>query len=142
MSDKYRRYRERNPDRVRQTKAEYRARNLTRIREYDARKQAQDRAKRRAWLDAYKVERGCVDCGYNDHPRALDFDHIGTDKTGDVGRMAHGRIAWDLILAEIAKCEVVCANCHRVRTWRREQEVDKPKPELPGQADLFGEEIA
>lgn len=78
-------------------------------------------AKQRALVDAIKVERGCVDCGYNSHPRALDFDHLGDDKTDGVSRLVSLLRPIDEILAEIAKCEVVCANCHRIRTHERLQ---------------------
>ena len=134
-AERSRRYRERNPEKVQAVKAAYRARHRAKIRESDRLKTVSTRAKRREWLDAYKVQQGCVDCGYSAHPRALDFDHIGTDKLGDVGRLAHHRIAWDRLMAEISKCEVVCANCHRIRTWRREQ--DKPKQQVDGQGSLL-----
>ena len=139
-AERSRLHRARNPESVRATKAAYRERNVEAVRAYDRKKQARERARRRTWLDGIKVEAGCADCGYNDHPRALDFDHLGTDKVGDVGRMCHSRIAVEKILAEIAKCEVVCANCHRVRTWRREQgATPKPPPreQAEGQLDLL-----
>jgi hypothetical protein len=83
----------------------------------------EEQARRRVvldqWLSGIKLASGCVDCGYKEHPRALDFDHIGTDKTANVGVMVHNRVARAVVLAEIAKCEVVCANCHRIRTWKR-----------------------
>lgn len=71
--------------------------------------------RQRAWIDALKIERGCADCGYNDHPVALDFDHID-GKTFSIGA---GRRSKRAVLEEIARCEVVCANCHRLRTERR-----------------------
>jgi hypothetical protein len=58
----------------------------------------------------------CVDCGEND-PVVLEFDHLG-EKTFNIGSALHNR-KWESVLAEIAKCEVVCANCHRRRTARR-----------------------
>lgn len=65
-------------------------------------------------MGAIKMARGCADCGYRAHPAALDFDHLpGTVKLFQVGAMSGRRR--ELIDAEIAKCEVVCANCHRVR---------------------------
>lgn len=65
-----------------------------------------------------KVQRGCVDCGYNVNPVALDFDHLpGTVKLYRIACMAGLRRG--TIDAEIAKCEVVCANCHRIRTNNR-----------------------
>ena len=141
-AERSRRWRQANPERRRQVSAAYRARNVEKVRACDRESQVRSRAERRAWLDEYKVKAGCADCGYRAHPRALDFDHIGTDKAGDVGRMMHGRIAWPIILAEIAKCEVVCANCHRIRTYEREQraralQVPKPPPVPDGQGSLF-----
>jgi hypothetical protein len=77
------------------------------------------RAKRdRLYFQQIKLERGCADCGYRAHPVALDFDHLpGTKKLYRVATMAG--MKRDLIDAEIAKCEVVCANCHRIRTADR-----------------------
>jgi hypothetical protein len=61
----------------------------------------------------------CVDCGSRFHPCALDFDHREpSTKLFTVTRMV-GRAATDVILAEVAKCDIVCANCHRVRTTAR-----------------------
>lgn len=72
-----------------------------------------------AYIQAIKVARGCVDCGYNANPVALDFDHLpGTEKKHRIATMAAG-LRRELIDAEIAKCEVVCANCHRIRTNER-----------------------
>ena len=64
----------------------------------------------------YFASHPCVDCGETD-PVVLEFDHIG-EKEFDV---AYGfeRFGWERILREMAKCEVVCANCHRRRTCRR-----------------------
>jgi hypothetical protein len=58
----------------------------------------------------------CVDCGEND-PVVLEFDHL-RDKVLNIGADLLRR-RWADILAEIEKCEVVCANCHRRRTARR-----------------------
>jgi hypothetical protein len=64
-----------------------------------------------------KLERGCADCGYNADPVALDFDHVRGEKKFIVGHiMGHGLPA---LLNEAAKCDVVCANCHRIRTTDR-----------------------
>jgi hypothetical protein len=67
----------------------------------------------RRWLDAYKLEHGCVDCGFRDHPAALHFDHTQTDKALNVCN------AKSLAQAqrEITKCVVRCANCHAIKTW-------------------------
>lgn len=68
-------------------------------------------------LDEYKLCLGCTDCGYNAHPEALDFDHI-QEKSFDIA-YAKQRYSWEMIQEEIKKCEVVCANCHRIRTANR-----------------------
>lgn len=71
------------------------------------------------WIDAYKMERGCADCGWCVHPHALEFDHRpGEVKLGHVSKLRH-RASIELIAAEVQKCDVVCANCHRLRTVRR-----------------------
>jgi hypothetical protein len=64
-----------------------------------------------------KLASGCVDCGYNKDSRALDFDHIDpSTKREAVSLMMVQRRSWGAIEAEIAKCEVRCANCHRTKT--------------------------
>ena len=63
-----------------------------------------------------KLESGCVDCGYNEHPAALEFDHVGPKRFG-IGDSIHRSMSDTL--DEIDNCEVVCANCHRVRTEER-----------------------
>lgn len=46
----------------------------------------------------------------------LEFDHVRGVKKGDVSLMARQGLALKTIDAEIAKCDVRCANCHRRRT--------------------------
>lgn len=61
----------------------------------------------------------CVDCGIQYPPYVMDFDHIGTDKIENVSKLMNSGISQAKVLLEIAKCELVCANCHRIRTWER-----------------------
>ena len=82
-----------------------------------ARNKREIRVKRRRLL-AYLLEHPCVDCGESD-TAVLEFDHL-SDKTADVSRMILSN-SWERILVEISKCEVVCANCHRRRTYQRQQ---------------------
>ena len=73
-------------------------------------------ARNKAMLDELKAN-PCVDCGGKFPPEAMDFDHINGEKVKQVSALLkHGK---PKLLAEIAKCELVCANCHRVRTRAR-----------------------
>jgi hypothetical protein len=73
-------------------------------------------AERAAYLVAFFREHPCVDCGQHD-PLVLEFDHLGEKSFGIAkGLRDHN---WRTVLDEIAKCEVVCANCHRRRTAQR-----------------------
>lgn len=62
----------------------------------------------------------CADCGHLFHYCCMDFDHRpGEEKKFEIAR--RGRSSGvETLLAEIAKCDVVCANCHRLRTWKRQ----------------------
>ncbi len=62
----------------------------------------------------------CQDCGERDMI-VLEFDHIGSDKEYNVSAMLQIGLGWNRIKTEIAKCEVVCCNCHRRRTHARMQ---------------------
>jgi hypothetical protein len=74
--------------------------------------------RRRELLYLIKQTAGCADCGYDAHPAALDFDHLdGSVKRGDISKML--TVTLRNLFEEIAKCEVVCANCHRIRTFER-----------------------
>lgn len=67
-------------------------------------------------LDAKDVP--CADCGVRYPFYVMDFDHReGVDKLGNIAHMAS--LGLDRVKAEVAKCDVVCSNCHRERTYRR-----------------------
>jgi hypothetical protein len=74
-------------------------------------------ARDRRFLREYLESHPCVDCGEAD-TRVLDFDHVG-DKTLAICEMALRGAPIPKLEAEIAQCEVVCANCHRRRTATR-----------------------
>src|SRR6267143_1993169 len=71
-------------------------------------------------LVSYLRQHPCVDCGETDIV-VLQFDHL-RDKERDVSSMLSGSWTWSAIEKEIAKCEVRCANCHRLRTALRHLE--------------------
>ncbi len=58
----------------------------------------------------------CADCGVEYPPYVMDFDHRDpATKSFSTGTDMHG-VSRERLLAEVAKCDVVCANCHRERT--------------------------
>lgn len=59
----------------------------------------------------------CTDCNKSYPFYVMDFDHVTGEKLNNVGTMLGKNAAWVRIKAEIAKCELVCANCHRIRTY-------------------------
>jgi hypothetical protein len=64
----------------------------------------------------------CADCGVQYPFYVMQFDHVGDgDKTAHVSFLAWVPVSEAKLRAEIAKCEVVCANCHAARTWMRGQ---------------------
>lgn len=70
------------------------------------------RKERRAILDEYKLAHGCARCGYDRCPAALEFHHRDpAQKVAGLSEMTRHSLA--RMMAEAAKCEVVCANCHR-----------------------------
>ena len=72
------------------------------------------------WLRSLKTGRPCTDCGRVFDPQVMQWDHLpGFEKAGDIaGPWRAGRTPAE-ILAEIAKCELVCTNCHTLRTFAR-----------------------
>lgn len=78
------------------------------------RRAARDR--NQSQLREYLSARVCADCGCSDW-RVLEFDHRDPEeKVFNVANMMRAW-SWKNILREIEKCEVVCANCHRIRTY-------------------------
>lgn len=59
----------------------------------------------------------CADCKHEYPFYVMEFDHVKGDKRRHVSRMA--TLGLKAILTEIDKCEVVCSNCHKARTWKR-----------------------
>ncbi len=60
----------------------------------------------------------CTDCGRTYPYYVMDFDHLG-DKDMQLSEMIRRGIGFERMQAEIDKCELVCANCHRERTHKR-----------------------
>ena len=97
----------------------WRAANPTKVKASNRRAKIKYRAKWQKFLKAYKVEKGCMDCGFDKWYEALDFDHVRGDKLFEIRAHIVQSKSEAVIMNEIAKCEVVCANCHRHRTEQR-----------------------
>jgi hypothetical protein len=71
--------------------------------------------RQRTEIAAIKASRGCLQCGER-HPACLDFHHRDPgDKLFEIGSNHYRAAA--LLSAEIDKCDVLCANCHRKLHW-------------------------
>jgi hypothetical protein len=57
----------------------------------------------------------CFDCGRLFPTVCMDFDHVSGEKKGGLSELKT-RCSTEAVIAEMAKCQVVCANCHRIRT--------------------------
>lgn len=65
----------------------------------------------------------CMDCGGIFPPYVMDFDHRDPkQKIGTISRFRMCNYSREKIFAEIAKCDLVCSNCHRIRTFREKHD--------------------
>jgi 5-methylcytosine-specific restriction endonuclease McrA len=65
-------------------------------------------------LAKIKVSNGCEECGYDNHPDALDFHHINKEeKNFNVASFTKRNIPFEDVEEEIEKCKILCSNCHR-----------------------------
>jgi len=70
----------------------------------------------RQHLLEYLGDKSCGVCGFSD-PRVLEFDHIDpTTKSFGIAKAINDKMSWPKILAEIEKCQILCANCHKIKT--------------------------
>jgi hypothetical protein len=95
-------------------RAHYR-KNTARYLERGQQNKRRYRKQNRARVDSYLSQHPCVDCGTTELV-VLEFDHRdGVEKEDEIGRLI-GTGEWRKVAAEIAKCDVRCANCHRRKT--------------------------
>ena len=79
----------------------------------------------RKWYREYKNTLHCMDCGQS-HPATLDFHHIDpAEKDFVVSQILHETTSLRRLQEEIAKCVVLCANCHRIRHWNEKHSSDE-----------------
>jgi hypothetical protein len=72
-------------------------------------------ASAKEFIRRYKAARPCLDCGVSYPFYVMDFDHVRGTKRKEVSSLS----TLKSIKAEIEKCDLVCANCHRHRTFSR-----------------------
>ena len=117
-------WRERNPEKWREQSRRYRERNADEKRGYANRWRADNpeayraekrrfRTRRYLLIQEYQAQRGCLVCGCTD-VRCLEFHHRDpSTKLFAVSQAVVGK-ALKTIEEEMAKCDVICANCHRI----------------------------
>jgi hypothetical protein len=88
--------------------------------------QNRDRVRQRRAVVSILKEKPCRDCEKSFPPCCMDFDHVRGQKFKGVGQMV-GQHSLPVILSEISKCDLVCACCHRVRTWGTSNKVSRPE---------------
>jgi hypothetical protein len=122
---RHRDWTENNRDYLNQKVREYRARR------YKEEGQWRDEGKVAKALKQWMIElksRHCVDCNTKFPVCCMDFDHRkGTIKEYNVGSMFAHHYSRELIEIELGKCDLVCANCHRIRTQKRKLGSGKSK---------------
>lgn len=122
-SEYHRKRKAENPELVRELarkkSAEWREKNPER--EAENRRRGRIAARKRAmdYVNAIKAETPCADCGQFFPPVCMDFDHVNGDKEHNIGNLVGQNRSLATIQREIDKCELVCANCHRLRTYSR-----------------------
>lgn len=99
-TEKMRRWRATNPERNRQNWTE-------------------NRKRKKEWLDAQKV--ACSRCGF-DHVAALEFHHKNPAEKDFLLSVAVAHYSLKRIQIEVAKCEIICANCHRIHHYEERQQ--------------------
>ena len=70
------------------------------------------------YLRDLKTSTPCVDCRISYPYYVMDFDHVRGVKHANVMELV-STLSKKRIDQEIAKCEIVCSNCHRIRTHMR-----------------------
>ncbi len=81
-----------------------------------------------AYLSQVKADTPCSDCKKHHHYAVMDFDHARGVKRTELARAD----TWKQVFEEIPKCDIVCSNCHRLRTFKRRifARIEKEGPDL------------
>lgn len=104
-------------DQCKECKAEYNRRHYRRNKKSYMDRAIAQRREVQAYLENLKRQ-PCKDCGVSYPPYMMDFDHVRGEKKFNLCSGPRRR-GVKQVMEEVAKCEVVCANCHRERTHKR-----------------------
>ncbi len=78
-----------------------------------------------SFVNALKEGRPCLDCSMVYPTYVMDFDHRDpTTKISEIATMRRRHVPLEKLLAEIAKCDLICSNCHRIRTHKRRHGIE------------------
>jgi len=89
-------------------------------------------------LQMIKAQGQCVECGLSGDIAtwALDYHHINhKDKLASISFLVGNGYSWKKIEKEIAKCELICSNCHRIRHYKEHKAGIKNNEKVEGRVD-------
>ena len=102
--------------------------NKQKIIDRSKKKNIENRKRNRDYIASVKELASCVDCG-EDNPIILEFDHVRGEKKSNVSDMGNQSYSIESVQKEIDKCEVRCANCHRIVTYERRKKAKATREE-------------
>lgn len=110
-----------NRDRMRDYHREYRRNNKEQYLASKERYRNTQLAKIKDWFEDYSQTMKCSHCPET-HVACLDFHHIiPSTKRASVRDMMRGHHSFESLMEEVAKCEILCSNCHRKLHWQERQ---------------------
>jgi len=101
------------------------------------------RKQTREKLQKIKAEGSCVVCGLSGQIAtwALDYHHINhDDKVASISYLVGNGYSWKRIEKEIAKCQLICSNCHRIKHYKEHLAGKKHNEKIEGRADKTRQE--
>ena len=116
----------------------YRDKHYQNNKDYYSRKATQRKILIRDFIRESK-NKPCADCGISFPYYVMQFDHVRGEKALNIGNVTSKGLSITKLKKEISKCDVVCANCHAIRTHERaesEREVVKEK-KIKLQIEMF-----
>lgn len=112
-----------DPEKRRKKAAEYSRKHYQKnkhiVKQRSASARISQRSMLRDMIRQYKTTHPCLDCGLQYPYYVMEFDHTRGTKHANVADLAARGVGISKLLEEMDKCEIVCANCHRERTWVR-----------------------